>query len=182
MAVRATSWFFVKLQAPVPPESYDLGVTIIGQKDMANWCWVACIKMALQQQGDTSLSLSQVVRKKYNCDQLSACDNPCPPDEVAGACQASGLSQANLAGPVDLATLKKQVGIRKNTVGVGWEGSPRHMVLVFGYEKVVNDVKVWVCDPAGSGSKALMTMDELASPKSSGSDRAWAWTWLDLRR
>src|ERR1700733_6776802 len=125
MAVRATSWFFVKLlRAQAPPDSYSLDVTVVGQKDMDNWCWVACTKKAPQQQGDTSLSLPQVVRKKYSCDAISACDNPCPPDEIAGACQACGLSHSNLAGPVGLDVIKTQIGILKNAIGVGWEGSP----------------------------------------------------------
>lgn len=159
----------------------------IGQNDFANLCWAACVEMAADQQKLKPPDIVSIAKTFLGCNQTDPCDVACDPNLVAGAFEQNLLIKVRSECAVEEQDLINQIE-SQNTVAIGWEGKPNHMVLVVGLasnEDSIEDsskVVFLVCDPAASGGPNKLLFEEIETNYSGGGPpRKWERTWLDLR-
>jgi hypothetical protein len=89
----------------------------------------------------------------------------------------NGVPATFINRQLTLAELRQVVRDPQNPrlVVVGWEGSPRHVVLVVGVSATTDTIIV--CDPDRSYLRTTMSFAELRRPVRPGLGREWRWSW-----
>lgn len=166
----------VDLIAPVGPGPVLLGA-IFALQERNNWCWAACCDMALSQRQRPEVMQCQIALTylQGECCLAGHCDSECDIVDVEKVFRRNNLPGATfISGLVAESDLRTQLtNGGGNTVALGLQGSPNHMVLVVGFAGSLFNVY----DP-GRG-EGTWTLAEIM--KGALENRTWTWTWINLR-
>jgi Papain-like cysteine protease AvrRpt2 len=172
----------VVAKGAVPPPS-----CLPHDPDQTNWCWAACVAMALLKRGikedQCSIATSHLQLK---CCEGASCNFGCKLEDPLGEDFESlfhqyGFGQARLRhGALSRPELIEM--LKHGPVAVGWEGSsanPNHIILVTAFKEDLNLASI--CDPVPSRLSGTMSFAELKRSVINGKLREWKWTWAPLR-
>jgi hypothetical protein len=155
------------------------------EQEKTQWCWAACIQMALARNG-IHKGQCEVVKKAFptfaaqgiDCcrDATGYCNQPCERSELVPSFKANGLvALEETVNALDLTWLRSAIGGRSLLVAVIWDGpSRRHMVLTIGVS--ASEDAVLVCDPERPFKLGIVTIDELKKPV--GRNPGWEASWV----
>lgn len=180
--------------SPITPtgvQAPDAGC--LGHDDkQTNWCWAACVAMALRRKG-IAMDQCKIVEEYLKplsgpapkCCSGASCNEPCELDKKAGKdlidiFRIRGFAQVDLVrNPLEPEDLSKI--LKDGPVAILWEGGrgvPNHIILVVRFEEQ-SDV-VTICDPVPARLEGYLSYSELKSCCGSGSQREWTFTWGPL--
>ncbi len=147
------------------------------------WCWAACVQMALNYYGDGNIQC-EVVNKQFG--QTKCCDTPDDPacnddlslPDIAAVYRAWHLGAKCITSAVQFDYLEREINAgRPVQVGFAWNTGGNHVALVCGTNVDGTVQFVRVNDPLyGSGwvhYAALLGAYYLGS---------WQWTWVSIAK
>jgi hypothetical protein len=184
--------------APAVAAEHKLNVRRIRQL-RSNWCWAACVDMVLNYYEQPEIRQCDVVGKKLD---EPCCDDPfnadynvtCHQDDMRSVWEKLGIhSRSHLGQPTGdngwvgqnklVDELNQQ---RPVELGLKWQGSGGHAIIVHGWKNSSNGMFFLVNDPLNWGDeevpelvngKGKVLYDELREAYGMGK---WRWTWTEL--